>query len=106
MRLHARLPIAIVFPGQGSQRAGMARDFFEGFAVSRAVFAEASDALGFDVAALCFTEDPRLDLTEYTQPAILTAEIAMARGLEEMGLRATCWGGHSLGEYTALCAAG
>jgi [acyl-carrier-protein] S-malonyltransferase/trans-AT polyketide synthase/acyltransferase/oxidoreductase domain-containing protein len=57
--------------------------------------------------ALCFQDDPRLDLTEYTQPAILTAEIAMLRALEQdFGLRATYWGGHSLGEYTALCAAG
>ena len=99
--------VAIVFPGQGSQRAGMARDFCDAFAVSREVFAEASEALGLDVAALCFTEDPRLDLTEFTQPAILTAEIAMLRALErEFGLSARVFGGHSLGEFTALCAAG
>src|SRR5580658_80409 len=72
---------AVVFPGQGSQRQGMARDFHERFASSREVFAEASDALGFDVAALCFDDDSRLDLTEFTQPAILTAEIAMMRPL-------------------------
>jgi malonyl CoA-acyl carrier protein transacylase len=99
--------IAIVFPGQGSQRRGMARDFYESFAASRAVFAEASDALGLDVSALCFDEDPRLDLTEFTQPAILTAEIAMFRALQgEFGLSASLFGGHSLGEFTALCAAG
>ena len=99
--------IAMVFPGQGSQRTGMARDFFDSFAVSRAVFAEASEALGLDVAALCFAEDPRLDLTEFTQPAILTAEIAMLRALEgEFGVSASVYGGHSLGEFTALCAAG
>ncbi len=98
---------AIVFPGQGSQRQGMARDFYDRFASSRGVFAEASDALGFDVAALCFGEDPRLDLTEFTQPAIVTAEIAMLRPvIDEFGLTATFFGGHSLGEYTALCAAG
>jgi [acyl-carrier-protein] S-malonyltransferase len=98
--------VAVVFPGQGSQRTGMARDFCERFRVSRDVFAEASDALGLDVAALCFTEDPRLDLTEFTQPAILTAEIAMWRALRnDFGLSATLFGGHSLGEYTALCAA-
>jgi malonyl CoA-acyl carrier protein transacylase len=99
--------IAMVFPGQGSQRAGMARDFCDSFATSRAVFAEASEALSLDVGALCFSEDPRLDLTEFTQPAILTAEIAMVRALEaEFGLSATVFGGHSLGEFTALCAAG
>jgi len=99
--------LAVVFPGQGSQRTGMAQDFCERYAVSREVFAEASDALGLDVAALCFSDDPRLDLTEFTQPAILTAEIAMWRALkEEFGVSASRFGGHSLGEYTALCAAG
>ena len=88
-------PVAIVFPGQGSQKAGMARDFFTQYAVTRQAFAEASDALGLDVAALCFEDDPRLDQTEYTQPAILTAEIAMMRALErEFGLRAHYFGGH------------
>jgi malonyl CoA-acyl carrier protein transacylase len=66
----------------------MARDFCERFSVSRDVFGEASDELGLDVAALCFEDDPRLDLTEFTQPAILTAEIAMWRAVhDEFGLR-------------------
>jgi malonyl CoA-acyl carrier protein transacylase len=95
--------IALVFPGQGSQRAGMARDFFEAHAPARAAFEEASDALALDLRAICFEQDPRLDLTEYTQPAILTAEIAMLRALQ---LSAAYFAGHSLGEYTALCAAG
>ncbi|MBI2892237.1 MAG: ACP S-malonyltransferase [Deltaproteobacteria bacterium] len=100
-------PVAVVFPGQGSQKPGMARDFHDEFAVSRAVFEEASDALGWDVRAVCFEDDPRLDQTEITQPALLTAEIAMLRALSaEHGLRPTWFGGHSLGEYTALCAAG
>jgi [acyl-carrier-protein] S-malonyltransferase/trans-AT polyketide synthase/acyltransferase/oxidoreductase domain-containing protein len=99
--------VAFVFPGQGSQRAGMARDFCDSFAASREVFQEASEALGLDVQALCFDDDPRLDLTEFTQPAILTAEIAMLRAIEqEFGLAASLFGGHSLGEFTALCAAG
>lgn len=85
----------------------MARDFHAEHAVARAVFAEASDALCLDIAALCFEEDPRLDLTEYTQPAIVTAEIAMLWACREaFGFAPTRFGGHSLGEYTALCAAG
>jgi malonyl CoA-acyl carrier protein transacylase len=99
--------IAVVFPGQGSQRVGMARDFHQQFPAAREAFAEASEALSLDVAALCFEEDPRLDLTEFTQPAIVTAEVAMLRALgAEFGLSPTHFGGHSLGEYTALCAAG
>jgi [acyl-carrier-protein] S-malonyltransferase/trans-AT polyketide synthase/acyltransferase/oxidoreductase domain-containing protein len=85
----------------------MAHDFVEAFAVARDTFAEASDALGLDVAALCSGSDDRLGLTEYAQPAILTAEIASYRTLEqEFGLVAHYFAGHSLGEYTALCAAG
>ncbi len=84
----------------------MARDFHERFAVSREVFAEASAALDFDVERVCFDEDPRLDLTEFTQPCILTAEIAMFRALDQEKLAPRWFGGHSLGEYTALCAAG
>jgi len=97
---------AVVFPGQGAQRAGMGRDF-GAFAPARAVFDEAADALALDVRELCFGDDPRLGLTEYTQPALLAVEIAMLRVLEaEVGLRPTAFGGHSLGEYTALVAAG
>ena len=105
--LRVAVTTAIVFPGQGSQKPGMARDFHTRYAAAREVFAEASDAVGLDMAALCFEEDPRLDQTEFTQPALLTAEIAMVRALQtEHGLQASCYGGHSLGEYTALCAAG
>ncbi len=97
----------VVFPGQGSQKMGMAQDFHSEFTESRAVFEEASDALGLDLCALCFEEDERLHLTEYTQPAILTAEIAMLRALQSQhGLKVDRWGGHSLGEYAALVAAG
>lgn len=97
----------IVFPGQGAQRAGMGKDFDEAWPESRAVYDEASEALGLDLRALCFEDDPRLGLTEYTQPAILTTEIAMFRALQaHHGLQASHYGGHSLGEYTALVAAG
>jgi malonyl CoA-acyl carrier protein transacylase len=98
---------AIVFPGQGSQRPGMGKDFASRFPAARQVYDEASEALHVDLAAICFEEDPRLDRTEFTQPAILVTEIAMYRVLvTEYGLSAAAFGGHSLGEYTALCAAG
>ena len=97
----------VVFPGQGSQKKGMAQDFCGAFPESREVFDRASEALDMDMLALCSQEDPRLHLTEYTQPAILTAELSMLRGLQaHHGLAADRWGGHSLGEYTALVAAG
>jgi trans-AT polyketide synthase/acyltransferase/oxidoreductase domain-containing protein len=98
---------AIVFPGQGSQRPGMGADFHKQWPMARHTFEEASDAVGEDLAQLCFEKDARLNLTEFTQPCILTMEIAAWRALvEAFGLRATVFGGHSLGEYTALVAAG
>jgi [acyl-carrier-protein] S-malonyltransferase/trans-AT polyketide synthase/acyltransferase/oxidoreductase domain-containing protein len=98
---------AVVFPGQGTQRHGMGKDFYDRFDEARNVFDEASDALGWDVAGLCFGDDPRLHLTEFAQPAILTTEIAMFRCLSKhYGFDPCFFGGHSLGEYTALTAAG
>jgi [acyl-carrier-protein] S-malonyltransferase/trans-AT polyketide synthase/acyltransferase/oxidoreductase domain-containing protein len=98
---------ALVFPGQGSQRPGMGKDFYEQIPVCRQTFEEAADALGWDVAALCFGEDEKLNLTEFTQPCIVTAEICMLRGLKERyGFTPDYYGGHSLGEFTALVAAG
>ncbi|MCK9230863.1 MAG: ACP S-malonyltransferase [Syntrophales bacterium] len=100
-------PRAIVFPGQGCQRPGMGKDFYDESAVARDVYREASEALGYDVAALCFGEDHRLNLSEYSQPCILTTEIAMHRVVvERWDPHTVCFGGHSLGEYTALVAAG
>jgi [acyl-carrier-protein] S-malonyltransferase/trans-AT polyketide synthase/acyltransferase/oxidoreductase domain-containing protein len=85
----------------------MGHDFDERFAASRRAFDEASDALALDLRELCFEPDDRLALTEYAQPAILATEIAMLRGVAEaFGLSAERFGGHSLGEYTALVAAG
>jgi len=85
----------------------MARDFHDAFPDSRHVFEQASAALGFDVAELCFEDEERLIRTEFQQPAILTAEIAMLAALRErFGFAPQCYGGHSLGEYTALVAAG
>ncbi len=103
----SRQGTAVVFPGQGAQRPGMGRDFCEAFAASRDVFSEASEALGLDITGVCAGAGGQLELTEFAQPAILTTEIAIYRTLEqEYGLRASYFGGHSLGEYTALCAAG
>ena len=85
----------------------MGRDFYETLPASRETFHEASDALGWDVAAMCFGDDERLHRTEYAQPCILVTEIAMLRGLRALyGLEPRFFGGHSLGEYTALVAAG
>ncbi|MHB8770741.1 MAG: ACP S-malonyltransferase, partial [Syntrophales bacterium] len=99
---------AAVFPGQGSQRPGMGKDFFDAMPESRHAFEEAADALGWDVGAVCFTEDDaRLNLTEYTQPCLVATEIAMLRGLAgRYGFSPRLFGGHSLGEFTALVAAG
>ncbi|MBN2397439.1 MAG: ACP S-malonyltransferase [Deltaproteobacteria bacterium] len=99
--------VAVVFPGQGSQRPGMGKDFYDAIPVSGDAYREASDALGWDVAAMCFEDDERLNLTEYSQPCILATEIAMFRGLQLLyGFAPGYFGGHSLGEYTALVAAG
>ncbi len=99
--------IAVVFPGQGSQRPGMGRDFYEQMPACRETYQEASSTLGWDVAAMCFGDDERINLTEYTQPCILTTETAMYRGLvERYDFAPHYFGGHSLGEFTALVAAG
>jgi len=99
--------IAFVFPGQGSQSVGMGRALVEAQPALRAVYDEASSVLGYDVAALCF-EGPieRLNLTEYTQPALLVSSIAALRALVPTGLIPAAVAGHSLGEYSALVAAG
>jgi [acyl-carrier-protein] S-malonyltransferase len=102
--------IMFVFPGQGSQYRGMGSDIHAEFSVARQVYAEASDALGFDVAKLSF-EDPagEIDLTRYTQPALLTHSVACCRVFQELtegAIQPQMLGGHSLGEYTALVIAG
>jgi [acyl-carrier-protein] S-malonyltransferase len=97
---------AFLFPGQGSQKIGMGRAWAEAFPVARAVFEEASEALGFDVAKLCWEgPESELQLTANTQPAILTASIAIERVLRAHGLVPDAVAGHSLGEYSALVAA-
>lgn len=100
--------IAFVFPGQGSQYVGMGKDLCEQHAAAREIFAEAEDALGFALSRLCFSgPEAELKLTENTQPAILVTSIAALRVLEaESSLRPNFVAGHSLGEYSALVAAG
>lgn len=98
--------IAVIFPGQGSQVVGMTTELAELYPQIRDTFAEASDALGEDLWAIC-QDEQQLNQTQYTQPALLTASIAIWRILQEKIDKAPCYlAGHSLGEYSALCAAG
>jgi [acyl-carrier-protein] S-malonyltransferase len=100
------MSIAFVFPGQGSQKTGMGKALSEAFPESRAVFAEADQALGFSLSKLCFEgPDEELQLTTNTQPAILATSIAAYRALSARGVAPQWVAGHSLGEYSALVAA-
>jgi len=99
--------IGLVFPGQGSQSVGMGKALCEAHPHLKQVYDEASTVLGYDVAALCF-EGPAetLNLTEHTQPALLVSSIAALRALQPAGIKPVAVAGHSLGEYSALVAAG
>ena len=98
--------VAFVFPGQGSQKVGMCKDFYDNYACAKKVFAEADDALGFSITKMCFEgPEEELRLTKYTQPAILTCSVAALAVMREHGLECEAAGGHSLGEYSALVAA-
>ena len=98
--------IAFIYPGQGAQVCGMGQDFYEQTETGKQVFDLATDILGFSVPELCFTKNDRLDITEYTQAAMVTTSIAMTKVLEEKGVKPDVAAGLSLGEYCALYAAG
>ena len=97
---------AFIFPGQGAQYCGMGQDFYEKTETGHKIFDRASELLGFSVPELCFEPNNRLDITEYTQVAMLTTCVAMLKVLEEQGVQADVAAGLSLGEYPALVAAG
>ena len=98
--------IAFIYPGQGAQKAGMGADFYQKSETAKAIFDEAGRMLGLDMKALCFEENEKLDLTEYTQAALVTTCLAMTRVVKERGLRPDMTAGLSLGEYCAIAAAG
>lgn len=99
--------IAFIFPGQGAQACGMGQDFYEQTNDAKEIFDRASEILGFSMQELCFEKNDRLDITEYTQPAMVTASIAMMKVfMERTGIKPDVAAGLSLGEYPAMVAAG
>jgi len=97
--------IAFVFPGQGAQATGMGKDFYDSVDISREVFDVSSKATGIDVAKLCFEENEQLNITEFTQVALLTTEVAILRAVLAKGIKPDYCAGLSLGEYGALATA-
>ncbi len=98
--------IILLFPGQGSQCAGMGKELTENFPEAKKVFEEADEVLGYSLSELCFGDNPELHKTVHTQPAILTHSIAVWEVVKKTDIEVIASAGHSLGEYSALCAAG
>ena len=98
--------IAFMFPGQGAQYVGMGKEFYDNNPESREIYETASKATGLNIEALCFEENNDINITEYTQIAMLTTEIAMLKAVLALGLKPDVTGGLSLGEYAALVASG
>ena len=97
---------AFIFPGQGAQKCGMGKDFYENSELAKEIFDTATAELGLDMTKLCFEENEQLDQTEYTQAAMVTACLAMTAEIEKRGLTPDVTAGLSLGEYCAISAAG
>ena len=97
---------AFIFPGQGAQYVGMGKDFYESFSVCREVFDKGSEISGLDLKEICFEENEKINITEYTQIAMLAVEAAILAALQEEGIKPDAAGGLSLGEYGALLASG
>ncbi|MBR6880204.1 MAG: ACP S-malonyltransferase [Clostridiales bacterium] len=100
------MKIAFVYPGQGVQKVGMAKDFFDKFDYARDMVKRASESAGFDMEHILFDENEDIHVTEYTQPALVTACLIMSRALEDEGISPDITAGLSLGEYCALVTAG
>lgn len=98
--------IAFIYPGQGAQKAGMGQDFYENSPLARKIYDEAGKTLDLDMKDLCFAENDKLDLTEYTQAALVTTCLAMTEVVKEQGISPDITAGLSLGEYAAIAAAG
>ena len=98
--------LAFIYPGQGAQKAGMGADFYENSPEAKSLFDEADAALDFDLKEICFQENEKLNETQYTQPAMVAACLAMTRVLTRRGIRPDMTAGLSLGEYAAIAAAG
>ena len=97
---------AVIFPGQGAQYVGMAKDFYDSFEDSKAVIDTADSVLDIDLKKICFEENEDINKTEYTQPAMVAAELAIYEHVKNAGLKADVFAGLSLGEYSALTACG